>query len=235
MASLTSTVLRYVAYYRVSTQKQGQSGLGLEAQQEAVRRYLVGQPGELLAEFTETESGKQARNRPSLLNALELCRRQRATLILAKLDRLARNVHFISGLLESGVNFVASDQPTKDRFMLHVQAAFAEEEARRISIRTKEALAAAKRRGVVIGATGKVLAQRHREEACARAVAYRPAIIRAIQEGAITTKQVRDYLNGHGIGGPGGGRWHLPNTYRTLQRLGGAKALLCPSGTVSVS
>lgn len=219
-------VLRYVCYYRVSTQKQGQSGLGLEAQQEAVKRHLISHPGELLAEFTETESGKQARNRPSLLNALDLCKRKQAVLIIAKLDRLARNVHFISGLLESGVNFIASDQPTKDRFMLHVQAAFAEEEARRISIRTKEALAAAKRRGVKIGETGRALARRHQEEAMKRAQTYRSVFMEALQEGARTTKQLRDALNERHIESPGGGRWHLPNTYRTIQRLGGAEALL---------
>ena len=235
MAAPPSSGLRYVAYYRVSTQKQGQSGLGLDAQREAVQRYLGSQPGELLAEFTETESGKQARNRPSLLQALDLCRRQKATLLIAKLDRLARNVHFISGLLESGVNFVASDQPTKDRFMLHVQAAFAEEEARRISVRTKEALAAAKRRGVVIGETGRVLARRHQEEAQIRASSYREAMANALQTGARTTKQIRDHLNREGIAGPGGGRWHLPNTYRTLQRLGGTKALLCHGKTRLVS
>lgn len=233
--AMTLPTTRYVAYYRVSTQKQGESGLGLDAQRDTVRRYLAANPGELLAELTETESGKQARNRPSLLQALELCRRQRATLIIAKLDRLARNVHFISGLLESGVSFIAADQPSKDRFMLHVQAAFAEEEARRISVRTKEALAAAKRRGVVIGETGRVLARRYREEACIRAGGYRAAIAAAIEVGARTTKQIRDYLNREGIAGPGGAKWHLPNTYRTLQRLGGMKALLCHGKTSLVS
>jgi DNA invertase Pin-like site-specific DNA recombinase len=228
-------VVRYVAYYRVSTQKQGESGLGLEAQQTAVKRHLQANPGELLAEFTETESGKQARNRPSLLQALELCRRRHATLIIAKLDRLARNVHFISGLLESGVHFIASDQPTKDRFMLHVQAAFAEEEARRISIRTREALAAAKRRGVVIGETGRALARRHQEAAQCRAHSYQDIIIEALRAGAKTTRQVRDYLNDQRLSGPGGGRRHLSNTYHTLQRLGGTKALLCSAQTSSVS
>src|ERR1044072_5868190 len=131
---------RWVAYYRVSTAKQGASGLGLEAQTEAVTHFVAGRGGEIVAAFTETESGKKASNRPELIAALALCRKRRATLVIAKLDRLARNVHFISGLLESNVLFVAADQPTKDRFMLHLQAAFAEEEGRRISLRTKEAL-----------------------------------------------------------------------------------------------
>lgn len=214
----------YVCYYRVSTQKQGESGLGLDAQRTSVARHVACNPGEVLGEFTETESGKRA-NRPELMAALELCRKTRATLLIAKLDRLARNVHFISGLLESGVSFVAADQPTKDRFMLHVQAAFAEEEARRISLRTKEALAAAKRRGVVIGATGRVLAQKHKHNALLSAEAFRAQFQLLSQEGARTTADFRDRLNERQVSGPGGGRWHLPNTYRVLQRLGMLGAL----------
>lgn len=211
---------RYVAYFRVSTLQQGRSGLGLEAQKEAIERFTSHANCEIVAAMTETESGKKAHNRPQLLAALEACRRQKAVLLIAKLDRLARNVHFISGLMESGVRFVAADAPSKDRFMLHVQAAFAEEEARRISLRTREALAAAKRRGVVIGATGRVLAQRHRQEAQEKAQGFRCAFLRAASEGARTTAQFRDSLNASGVGGPGGGRWHLPNTFRTLRRLG---------------
>jgi hypothetical protein len=139
----------WVCYYRVSTQRQGISGLGLDAQRAAVGQFLRERGGTILAEVTETESGKKASNRPELQRALELCRKHRATLCIAKLDRLARNLAFIAGLLESNVEFVAADNPTKDRFMLHLQAAFAEEEGRRISLRTKEALAAAKRRGIV--------------------------------------------------------------------------------------
>ncbi|GEP40913.1 hypothetical protein BGE01nite_02040 [Brevifollis gellanilyticus] len=151
--------------------------------------------------------------------ALDLCRKQRATLLIAKLDRLARNVHFISGLLEANVSFVAVDQPTKDRFMMHVQAAFAEEEARRISLRTREALAAAKRRGVVIGATGSVLAQQHKQQAADLAERFRPYFQRLAHQGVRTTAGFRDGLNAEHVPGPGGGSWHLPNTYRTLKRL----------------
>ncbi len=209
----------WIAYYRVSTQRQGESGLGLDAQRNSVQTFLRGRTGQIVAEYTETESGKKAANRPQLQAALEQCRKQRTTLVIAKLDRLARNVHFISGLLESGVEFVAVDQPTKDRFMLHVQAAFAEEEARRISIRTKEALAAAKRRGVVIGATGKVLAARHKKEALARALDIRP-IIESIRNNGITqVRKIRDELNRMGVPGPGGNLWHLPTVHRTLKRL----------------
>ncbi len=173
---------RWVAYYRVSTAKQGASGLGLEAQTESVTNFVSGRAGEIVASFTETESGKEATNRPALIAALELYRRKRATLVIAKLDRLARNVHFISGLMESTVDFVATDQPTKDRFMLHLQAAFAEEEGRRISERAKEALAAAKRRGIDIGATGRLLAIKYRAAAVRRARELRPLFDRLSRE-----------------------------------------------------
>lgn len=213
------TITKWVCYYRVSTQRQGQSGLGLDAQHEAVKRYIGEKGGAILAEFTETESGKKAANRPELLRALDLCRKQKATLAIAKLDRLARNVHFIAGLLETGVNFVAVDQPMKDRFMLHVQAAFAEEEARRISVRTKEALAAAKKRGVILGMTGKERAQRFKQKAILRAKALEPVIAEIRASGLTRVREIRDALNERGIPGPGGGRWHLPTTHRTLTRL----------------
>jgi DNA invertase Pin-like site-specific DNA recombinase len=138
----------FVAYYRVSTTKQGESGLGLEAQREAVARHLG---TSLLAEFTEVESGKRSVNRPQLLAALDMCKRKKATLLIAKLDRLARNVHFISGLLESGVEFVAADNPHANKMTIQLLAVFGEFEREQISARTKAALAAAKARGTVLG------------------------------------------------------------------------------------
>ncbi len=140
----------YIAYYRVSTDRQGASGLGLEAQREAVRRFLIGR-GPLMAEFTELESGKKHTNRPQLLSALDECRKRRAVLVIAKLDRLARNVHFISGLMNSDVEFVAVDMPTANRLTIHILAAVAEHEREMISTRTKDALAAAKARGTRLG------------------------------------------------------------------------------------
>lgn len=215
-----ATASHWVAYYRVSTAKQGASGLGLEAQTAAVTRFISGRGGEIIASFTETESGKKASNRPALLEALVLCRKRRATLVIAKLDRLARNVHFISGLLETGVLFVAADQPTKDRFMLHLQAAFAEEEGRRISLRTKEALAAAKRRGVNIGATGRVLARRHKAAALKRAHKFRPLFDRLRHEGVTGPARLVETLNSRGILSPSGiGKWHGPTVHRILRRL----------------
>lgn len=155
----------YIAYYRVSTTRQGQSGLGLEAQQQAVKQYLNGGNWQILAEFTEIESGKR-NDRPKLAEAIALCKRLQATLVIAKLDRLARNVHFISGLMESGVEFVAVDNPNANRLMLHMLAAFAEHEREQISRRTKDALAAAKARGVKLGKHSIILSQPHYHGPC---------------------------------------------------------------------
>src|SRR5215211_5315721 len=141
---------KFVAYYRVSTAKQGRSGLGLEAQQEAVRSYLNGGSWQLVDEVVEVESGKR-NDRPKLAEALRLCRLHGSTLIIAKLDRLARNVAFVSNLMESGVEFTACDFPQANRLTIHILAAVAEHEAKMISDRTRGALAAAKARGTVLG------------------------------------------------------------------------------------
>lgn len=209
---------QWVCYYRVSTQRQGESGLGLEAQRRSVETFLGSRGGEVLAEFTEVESGRKSA-RPCLADALGLCRKRKATLIIAKLDRLARNVHFISGLMESGVEFLAVDQPTKDRFMLHIQAAFAEEEARRISERTKAALLSAKNRGVVLGAAGKARAKQYKEEAQSGAERFRAVVAQVKGEGVVGVRGMRDRLNELKVPSPGGGTWHLPSTHRLLARL----------------
>jgi len=141
---------RFIAYYRVSTDKQGQSGLGLEAQQQAVRAYLNGGAWELVGEFTEIESGKKD-DRPQLAAALAACRKHKATLVIAKLDRLARNVAFIANLMEAGTDFIAVDMPEANKLVLHIMAAMAQHEREAISARTKAALAAAKARGKVLG------------------------------------------------------------------------------------
>ena len=139
----------FIAYYRVSTDKQGVSGLGMDAQREAVTSYVRSR-GSIVAEFTEVESGRKS-ERPQLLAALAECRRRKAVLVIAKLDRLARNVHFISGLMNSDVEFVAVDNPTASRLTIHILAAVAEHEREMISERTKAALAAAKARGIKLG------------------------------------------------------------------------------------
>jgi DNA invertase Pin-like site-specific DNA recombinase len=140
----------FVAYYRVSTAKQGRSGLGLEAQQAAVADWLNGGNWRLIAEHTEIESGKRA-DRPALLQAMSVCHDTGAKLIIAKLDRLSRDVHFLSGLRQAGIEFVAVDMPDANRFTIHIMAAIAEHEREAISARTKAALAAAKARGQRLG------------------------------------------------------------------------------------
>ena len=141
---------KFISYLRVSTARQGASGLGLEAQRDAVTRYLNGGHWQLVQELVEVESGKR-NDRPQIAEALRLCRLHKATLVIAKLDRLARNVHFISSLMESGVDFVACDFPEANRLTVHILAAVAEHEAGMISGRTKAALSAARARGVALG------------------------------------------------------------------------------------
>src|ERR1700686_1843916 len=143
----------FVAYYGGSTERQGRSGLGLDAQREAVVRHVTGHNGELIADFCEIESGKRS-DRPQLAAAIGAAKKAKATLIIAKLDRLARNVHFISGLMESGVDFVAADNPHANKLMVHLLAAFAEHEREQISQRNKFALAAAEVRGIRLGRNG---------------------------------------------------------------------------------
>jgi DNA invertase Pin-like site-specific DNA recombinase len=141
---------RYVAYYRVSTKQQGRSGLGIEGQQMAVQTYAATNPGEFVAELTEIESGRK-KDRPILREALRLCRAYNAILLIASLDRLARSVTLISGLMEAGTEFVAIDFPEANRFTLHILAAVAEYELKLMSERLKAAFAAAKARGVKLG------------------------------------------------------------------------------------
>lgn len=141
-----------IAYFRVSTVKQGQSGLGLEGQQAAVEAYARQTGSRILATYREVESGKRA-DRPELSRALAHAKRSKATLVVAKLDRLARNVAFLSALMRSGVDFVATDNPHANKLTVHILAAVAEDEAERISARTRAALQAAKVRGVQLGSS----------------------------------------------------------------------------------
>ena len=143
---------RFVAYYRVSTKQQGASGLGLEAQERAVLEYLGERAGQLAGGFVDVETGTSKGNkRPELAKAIAQCRREKATLLIAKLDRLARNVAFVSNLMESGVEFLAVDMPQANKFTIHILAAVAEYEAEMISKRTKAALESARARGVRLG------------------------------------------------------------------------------------
>lgn len=199
----------YVAYYRVSTVRQGESGLGLDAQRAAVARYLASVGGELLLEFTEIESGKRHTNRPQLAAAIEASRGKQAILLIAKLDRLARNVAFISGLMESAAEFVACDIPHANRLTIHILAAIAEHEREMISSRTIAALEQAKVRGVKLGnprwreSIFKAI-DAHRRRPGVRELAPLVAGFRA--EG-LTLQATADRLNGLGIKTPTGFRW----------------------------
>jgi DNA invertase Pin-like site-specific DNA recombinase len=141
--------MEYIAYYRVSTQKQGVSGLGLKAQKEAVENFLS--PELIDKEFTEIETGTNKKYRPILNEALELCRKHNATLIIAKLDRLARNVSFVSSLIDSKVKFKAVDNPHATELTIHILSAVAQDEAKRISKRIKDALAIKRKELDLIG------------------------------------------------------------------------------------
>jgi DNA invertase Pin-like site-specific DNA recombinase len=210
-----------VAYLRVSTDKQGKSGLGLEAQREAVARYIAANGLELIGEYIEVETGKGSNalsKRPELVAALAAAKREKAGLIIAKLDRLARNVHFISGLMETGVEFAVADMPNADRFQLHLFAALAEKEAEVISQRTKAALAAAKERGTELGKHGKILAARNKAEAMDRLEPISADLLELKAQGLSMRKMIAA-LNDRGIPSPAGGKWHLASLHKALSRL----------------
>jgi DNA invertase Pin-like site-specific DNA recombinase len=220
---------KFVAYYRVSTAKQGRSGLGLEAQQEAVRSYLNGGTWQLVDEMVEVESGKR-NDRPKLAEALRLCRLHGATLIIAKLDRLARNVAFISNLMESGVEFTAVDFPQANRLTVHILAAVAEHEAKAISTRTKDALAAAKARGKKLGgdrgnlpAVAKDGAKASVAARIAKANNRSSDLLPIIEElktsGAVSLRQVAAGLNAKGIKTARGCEWNAMQVQRVVERM----------------
>lgn len=217
---------RYIAYYRVSTQRQGKSGLGLDAQRKAVKDRVCG-VGELLSEYVEIESGKR-NDRPRLAEALAACRLHRAILIIAKLDRLARNVAFVSNLMEAGCEFEAVDFPQANRLTIHILAAVAEHEAKMISDRTRAALAAAKARGVRLGGfrnragtcNDLIRARAERTDKAVRRASDLRGTIQQIQSnGANSLCAVAAGLNERGITASRGGVWSAAQVRRVLSRL----------------
>jgi DNA invertase Pin-like site-specific DNA recombinase len=213
---------------RVSSWSFPQSGLGLEAQREAVSVYLNGGRWKLVEEVLEVESGKRS-DRPELARALTLCRIHRATLLVAKLDRLARNVAFISALMESGVDFEAVDLPQANKLTVHIMAAMAEYEAGAISARTKAALAAAKARGAKLGghrwdiqtvaSKGNALSAEVRSErATKRTKDLMPVIYATRAEGATSLRQIAAALNDKKIPTARGGEWSAVQVQRLLAR-----------------
>lgn len=206
---------QFAAYYRVSTDRQGKSGLGIEAQQAAVRGYLgASMP---IAEFTEIETGKR-NDRPELERALALCRKRKAKLVIAKLDRLSRNLAFIAALMDSSVEFVAVDNPHATRLTLHILAAVAEHEREMISQRTKAALAAAKARGKRLGTYSDVLSVQNKADAVVRLTHIGPTLL-TLRKGGMSTRKIAAHLNAEGIASPGGGAWHKTSVERAIGRL----------------
>ena len=207
----------FIAYYRVSTDRQGKSGLGLEAQRAAVVRYLAGIGGILLAEHTEVETGRR-NDRPELQKALAACRKHKARLVIAKLDRLSRNVAFIATMMDSGVEFVACDNPHATRLTLHILAAVAEHEREMISARTKAALQAAKARGVRLGRNAERLASANRATAMDRARQIEH-VLAELNRSGMTTREIAVELTARGITTPRGGRWHPQTVRRVMERV----------------
>lgn len=221
---------KYIGYFRVSTQKQGRSGLGLEAQRETVAGFLHTVPAsKLIADFVEIEHAtRKGNDRPQLAAALAACRIHGATLVIAKLDRLSRNVAFMSHLMESNVEFVACDNPNANRLTIHILVAVAENEAELISQRTRAALAAAKRRGVKLGGDragncariarlGNRESARVRSEAAQqRAADLQPVIEQIRAEGAQSLRQIAEQLNARGIEASRGGEWSAAQVMRVM-------------------
>ncbi|MGJ0502446.1 MAG: recombinase family protein [Methylocystis sp.] len=218
----------FVAYYRVSTDRQGKSGLGLEAQQKAVEDYLNGGSWRLVASFTEVESGRN-NGRPELTKALAACRVHNATLVIAKLDRLSRNARFLLELQEAGVRFVAVDMPHADNFTVGVLALVAQKEAEMISQRTKAALSAARARGVKLGGDRGNLTSQERSRGTAASVEVRnvKADSRARDLAPILNDlkgqsyaRMAEALNERGIRSPRGSHWSAMSVRREVLRAG---------------
>jgi DNA invertase Pin-like site-specific DNA recombinase len=217
---------KFISYLRVSTQRQGKSGLGLEAQRDAVANYLNGGRWKLVQELIEVESGK-SKDRPKLVEALRLCRVYNATLLVAKIDRLARNVAFVSTLMESGVKFVAVDLPQANELTVHIMASMAEYEAKAISARTKAALEAAKARGTRLGGLrwdlpsvskqGRKLALKVRKQRAENRASDLMPVIESIKaEGNTSLRQIAAVLNERGITTSRGGEWSAVQVKRVL-------------------
>lgn len=208
---------KFVGYYRVSTRRQGASGLGLEAQQTTVRQYLVQVGGVELEAFIEVESGKNAINRPQLQAALQRCKQTRATLLVAKLDRLSRNAAFLLNLKEAGVEFRALDIPDANTLTLGIMATLAQHERELISKRTREALAARRARGQQLGTprdmsayakrASRIAGQVNHAKALGRAQEVAPAIAEAREAGCESLRTIAAYLNEREITTPRGKAW----------------------------
>lgn len=221
---------KYICYYRVSTQRQGRSGLGLEAQKEAVRAFLAGRSdANVIAEFTEIESGRKS-DRKELAAAMMMARMTRGILLIAKLDRLARDAVFLLGLEKAGIDLVAVDMPFANRMTIGVMALVAEEEAKAISARTKAALAARKARGLPLGnpatlrpASSATLARARKawEAKAAEHAEMVLPVIRELRAGGASLPATAEEMNRRGFTTTRGGPWTAPQVSALLRRMGG--------------
>lgn len=208
-----------VPYYRVSTTRQGESGLGLDAQRAAVRQYIKFKKLKILKEFTEIESGKK-NNRAVLHEALKCCKENNALLLIAKLNRLGRNVAFIAALMESKVRFVSVDLPEANHFVIHIMAAVAQYQREEISRTTKDALQAAKARGVKLGQHGVSLAEINKQKSQQFAKNMLPVIIKLKKKGYTTIEALTKELNSRNISPyRTGARWHKSTVFKLLEKI----------------
>lgn len=209
-----------IAYYRVSTKRQGKSGLGLEAQQQAVNRFIEANDFLLIDEFVEVGSGRRNFYKHQLKAAITECRKEKAMLLIAKLDRLSRNVAFISTLMETKVEFRIVDNPYAGEFTLHILAAVAQKERKDNSKRTRAALTAAKLRGVELGKHGKyVLSKVNSRNADLFARKMRPVIEELKKKGTKTVRAITKELNRKKIPSYKKRTWHISSVYKLLKRI----------------
>ena len=222
--------MRFIAYHRVSTARQGRSGLGLEAQKTAIGRLAAERSADVIATFTEIESGK-VNERPELAKALHLAKVTGATLAIAKLDRLSRNAAFLLTLRDSGVRFIAADMPEANNLTVGIMALVAEQEREAIARRTREALQAAKARGVRLGNPNGAAALRRaaeggvalRRTVTANADAFAEQLVPVLADirtiGRTSLRDIAGELNRRGIVTRRGGRWHVSNVKNLLERI----------------
>jgi len=217
---------KYVGYVRVSTKRQGKDGLGADAQRDIINRYVDKQSGDLLAVFAEEESGKKTK-RPELESAIRLAKQEKATLVIAKLDRLARNVYFTAKLMDSGVDFVCCDMPQANKMTIYILAAVAEDERERISARTKAALAQKKKRGEPLGNKNivniaKIGNAAKKKYADKMAQDIMPIVTELKSVGLTTLAGIADGLNKRGIPTARGGKWHASTVNNIIGRANAA-------------
>nr|WP_294922368.1 recombinase family protein [uncultured Flavobacterium sp.] len=217
---------KYIAYYRVSRKEQGISGLGLSAQKSSVEKYVTSQDGIILKDFTEIETGTNKRERVEIHKAIQLAKNEGAILIIAKLDRLARNVSFVSSLMDAGIEFLAVDMPSANNFTIHIFSALAEQEAKLISSRTKLALAELKKKGVKLGNPKNLTS-----EARAKGVnkikenamnndrnRQAQSIILNCKEKEMSYRQIADYLNQLNFKTRHGNKFYAPTVLQLYNR-----------------